>query len=99
KRSPQSMAMASPSNKINGHWEVDIDFFSSKSKHAFILEQDGNWLQGTHKGDFSVQNIVGTIEGDQVKLRSDNRRVGDYITYIFSGTTSGDTMTGSIYLG
>jgi len=99
KRSPKSMAMASPTNKINGHWQVDVDFFSSKSKHAFILEQDGNWLQGTHKGDFSVQNIVGTIEGDQVKLRSDNNMTGDHIMYIFSGTTSGDTITGSIYLG
>lgn len=98
-RSPISTEMASPANKINGHWEVDIDFFSSKSKHAFILEQDGNWLQGTHKADFSVQNIVGTIEGDQVKLRSDNNMTGDHITYIFSGITSGDSIKGSIYLG
>ncbi len=32
-------------------------------------KQDGNWLQGTHTGDFSTQDLTGTIEGSLVKLR------------------------------
>jgi hypothetical protein len=78
---------------------VDVDFFSSRSHHALYLEQDGNWLKGSHKGEFSVQEVGGTIDGDKVKLRSVNRQPGDSITFIFSGTITGDTIAGQIYMG
>ena len=34
-----------------------------------------------------------------VKLRSVDRHPGDSITFIFTGTLSGDMITGSIYMG
>ena len=34
-----------------------------------------------------------------VKLRSVDRHPADSITFIFTGTLSGDTITGSIYMG
>jgi len=98
RRSPKP-AMSSPAANISGRWEVNIEFFSSKSQHTLILEQDGNWLQGSHKGDFSVRDVFGTIEDDQVKLRSIERVPGDSITFIFSGAVSGDTISGPIYMG
>jgi hypothetical protein len=56
-------------------------------------------LQGSHKGDFSVRDIFGTIEGDQIKLRSTDRMPGDQIIYIFSGSLAGDTITGPVHMG
>jgi len=91
--------MQAPSASINGRWDVDVEFYSSKSQHTFFIEQDGNWLKGSHKGDFSVRNMAGTIEGDQVKLSSVDRQVADHIPFIFSGTLSGDSMEGQIYMG
>jgi len=91
--------MAPPSADISGRWLVDIEFFSSKSRHSFFIEQDGNWIQGSHKGDFSFREMAGTIEGDQVKLSSSERLIADNVPYIFSGTISGDTITGQIYMG
>jgi D-glucosaminate-6-phosphate ammonia-lyase len=99
KRSPKSTEMLPPSATISGRWDVTVEFFSSQSQHSLTLEQDGNWLQGSHKGDFSVRDIAGTIEGDQVKLRSVDRRSGDSITFIFSGTVSGETISGNIHMG
>jgi hypothetical protein len=43
--------------------------------------------------------MVGTIDGNQVKLRSTLRMPGDSVTFIFSGTLSGDTISGGIYMG
>ena len=91
--------MESPSADLSDRWEVTVDFFSSQSQHTLFIEQDGNWIQGSHKGDFSVRELVGTIEGDQVKLRSRDRHPADNITFIFYGTLKGDTITGSIYMG
>ena len=43
---------------------------------------------------------MGTIEGDQVKLRSVDRHIADYITFIFSGTVSGMILFRvQIYMG
>jgi hypothetical protein len=99
KRPPRTTTMAAPGAKISGHWDVTMEFYTSKSAHKLYIEQDGNWLQGTHTSDFSVQEVMGMVEGDQVKLRSHLRMPGDGITYMFSGTISGDTFSGSIYLG
>jgi D-glucosaminate-6-phosphate ammonia-lyase len=99
KKYPKPGAMNPPAADISGRWAVDIEFYSSKSQHAFFIEQDGNWIQGSHKGDFSLREMVGTIEGDQVKLSSSERLVADNVPFIFSGSLSGDTITGQIYMG
>jgi seryl-tRNA(Sec) selenium transferase len=99
KRPPRTTTMAAPAATISGHWDVTVEFFTSKGNHKFYIEQDGNWIQGTHESDFSVQEIMGMVEGDQVKLRSSVRMPGDGITYMFSGTVSNGSIAGSIYLG
>ncbi|MEP6951626.1 MAG: aminotransferase class V-fold PLP-dependent enzyme [Ginsengibacter sp.] len=99
KRDLKSTALATPAGNIAGRWDADIEFFSSTSKHTFFLEQDGNWIQGLHKGEFTVRDIRGTLEGDVVKLRSVDRLPADSITFTFTGTLSGDMITGSIYMG
>jgi hypothetical protein len=91
--------LEAPSGNLSGRWDADIEFFSSKSKHGFFFEQDGNWIQGTHKGEFTVRDIRGTVEGNSVRLRSVDRHPADSITFIFTGTLAGDTITGSIYMG
>src|SRR5687768_401060 len=46
KRSPKP-PMPTPSANISGRWDVNVEFFSSKSQHTLTLEQDGNRLQGS----------------------------------------------------
>ncbi len=92
-------AGAAPAGNLSGRWDVNVEFFSSKSQHSLMLEQEGNRLQGSHKGDFSVRDIFGMIEGDQIKLRSVDRVPGDAIIFTFAGTLSGDTISGPIYMG
>jgi len=98
-RSPRSTNMTKPSANVSGRWDVDVEFFSSRSRHTLFLEQDGNWIQGSHQGDFTVRDMVGMIEGNEVKLRSVERRPGAAVTFIFSGTLSGDTFSGPIHMG
>ena len=99
KRSPKATSMVSPVANLSGSWDATIDFFSSSSTHILYLEQDGNWIKGSHQGDFSTRELIGTIEGDSIKLKSVDRHPADSITFIFSGTVSGDSVAGSIYMG
>jgi D-glucosaminate-6-phosphate ammonia-lyase len=98
KRSPKTeVVMKAPSSKISGQWDLEIDYFSSKSDHIIYLEQDGNWLKGIHKTDFSVREVSGSIEGNEVKFLSPGRRPA--VSYTFAGTITGDTISGKIDMG
>lgn len=100
KRSPKP-DMKKPRTDVSGHWDVNIEFFTSRSRHSFYLEQDGNWIHGTHRTDFETREIFGMIEGNKVTLRSDTpgRNVGDSVPFMFTGTASGSSLTGPIHLG
>lgn len=98
KRSPKA-EMTSPVANLSGSWDFSIKFFSSTSQQAMNLQQDGNWIQGTHKSDFQDRTINGTIDGNNVKLESTVKVIADDIDYQFFGTINGDTMSGDIHLG
>ena len=99
KRKPMSDEMLKADVDVNGHWDVEMEFFTSKSKHVMFLEQDGNWIKGTHQSDFTTQEIAGMVEGNELKLRSNFRMPGDSINYWFSAKVTGDTLNGSVFLG
>jgi hypothetical protein len=98
-RSPMPASPPAPAANLSGRWDVNIEFFSSKSQHTLYLTQDGNRLQGSHKGDFSTRDVFGTIDGDQIKLRSQLSQPGDSVGFIFGGTLAGDAFSGAIYMG
>ena len=98
-RSPRPTEMRAPSANVAGRWDVDITFSSSHGRHSLMVEQDGNWLQGAHQGDFSVRDLTGMVEGNDVVIRSIERRPGSSVTFTFSGTASGETMSGQLHMG
>jgi hypothetical protein len=89
KRSPKPAQLTPVAGNISGRWDLDVEFFSSKSQHSLFVEQEGNRIQGSHKGDFSVRDMYGTIEGDQVTLHSTSSEhgTGDSITFIFQASS------------
>ena len=91
--------MAKPVINLSGRWDVEVQYALSTSQHSFVIEQDGNWIQGTHKGDFDTKNMVGTIDGDEVKIKSTIPIVGNIIIYLFSGKVNGDIISGDIHMG
>lgn len=84
---------------ISGHWDLTVEYFTSTAQHKLFLQQEGNWITGSHQSDFSTQEIVGTVEGTQVKLRSQAHYPADYITFLFAGEVTDQGITGSIHLG
>jgi D-glucosaminate-6-phosphate ammonia-lyase len=101
KRTPKPfVSMKAPASNISGRWDVEMQFFAGKSNHTFYIEkQEGNYIQGTHKGDFHSREMRGTIDGDQIKFTSSWVAPGDALNYIFWGTASGDTMSGDVHMG
>jgi seryl-tRNA(Sec) selenium transferase len=98
-RPPRPTCMEPPAADLGGLWQVTVRYFSSTSQHQFDLQQDGNWIAGVHRSDFSSQEIRGQIEGDQIRLRSDARQTADNVPFMFSGQAKGDAIEGTIHLG
>ncbi len=92
-------APTAPATNLSGRWDVTVEFYNSKSEHILFLSQDGNRIQGSHKGDFSVRDINGIIEGNDIRMRSQASSPGDSVGFIFHGTLNGDTFSGPIYMG
>jgi len=98
-RSPQPTQLAAAGVDLTGHWDLTIEYFTSTSQHQLFLQQAGNWIEGMHHSDFSSQPIVGTVEGEEVKLRSQVRLPGDGILFLFAGQVTDGVMAGSVFLG
>lgn len=91
---------APASAAIAGEWTVNIEFAASHATHTFYLQQNGSDIKGSHQGDFLTRDLMGSMHGNAVKFTSSiGEQHGAALTYNFSGTVSGDTMSGDLNLG
>jgi uncharacterized pyridoxal phosphate-dependent enzyme len=100
---PAQTDMATPAAAaadLSGQWNLQIQYAAATSTHALLLTQKGNDIGGFHQGEFMTRDVTGTIEGESVRIRSAfGEQHGDSINLTFSGTVSGDRMTGTLDMG
>jgi len=84
---------------ISGKWEVEMQYEVGSSRHRLTLEADGNSVSGVHEGWAYRGNLKGSIDGANVKFRSSHPADGNVLTYSFTGSITGDTMSGEVDLG
>ena len=98
-------SIEAPSVNIAGRWDVDIEYYSSKDRHSFYIEQDGNYITGSHKGRFTTREINGMVMGNRIILSSVERDRAlfedllKYVPFTFHGTATNDKIEGGIHLG
>jgi len=84
---------------LSGRWDVEITFQRGESKHLLFLEADGNDVRGTHFGTVVRGMLKGTVDGNQVRLKSSLPFEGANLSYIFEGRVKGNEMSGQLDLG
>ena len=55
---------------IRGQWDLDITFAASVVSQSFVFEQEGDHLVGTHHASFGPRDLVGTLHGNAMLVRS-----------------------------
>ena len=99
-RPKEIAAPSAPSADLTGRWDVDIEYAAGSSRHALHLRQRGNDIEGSHQGNFVSRDLVGTIDGDKVRLRSAyGEEHGDALMFTFTGTVNGEAMSGELDMG
>jgi len=95
---------APPAADLSGGWDVKIQYAAAASTHHFQLRQRGAEIEGAHQGDFVTRDLTGSIDGDEVRLRSNvGEAGGDAFSFTFTGKLAGDQLSGTLdmaeYLG
>ena len=90
---------SAPVADVSGRWNVRIDYAAGSSTHVLHLRQTGNAIDGTHQGDFVSRDLTGTINGTDVRLRSNYGGTGDSLSFSFSGNASKGEMSGDLDMG
>jgi L-seryl-tRNA(Ser) seleniumtransferase len=88
-----------PAADISGAWEVEMQYEVGFSRHKLALVAKGNDLSGLHQGWAYQGDVNGHIDGAEVKFHSTHPADGNTLSYIFTGSVSGDTMSGDVNLG
>lgn len=84
---------------VAGQWEARLDFDRGSANHTLIFEQQGNKLEGTHRGEFTFGDLRGAIAQNLIRFRSSQKIQGTRLFYDFTGTVEGDKMAGNVALG
>jgi L-seryl-tRNA(Ser) seleniumtransferase len=96
----ESTTPGAASADLTGQWNVKIQYAAATSSHTLHLTQKGNDLGGFHQGEFMTREITGTIDGDNVRIRSAyGEQHGDSVNLTFAGKVTGDQMSGPLDVG
>jgi uncharacterized pyridoxal phosphate-dependent enzyme len=106
-RIQEALAAASPEVKsevpspvrVEGEWDVDIEYVKGVSNHRLTLEQTDHELNGVHHTLYHENRLSGRIEGARITIRSLHRFEGTNLFYRFTGTADENTMEGTVQLG
>ncbi|MDQ6706143.1 MAG: aminotransferase class V-fold PLP-dependent enzyme [Acidobacteriota bacterium] len=93
-----SKLIASPAD-ISGVWDVDIQYEVGSSHHKLFLNAKENRVAGSHEGWAYHGDLTGEIDGNHVRLRSSLPAEGQRLSYTFTGTVSGNVMSGGVDVG
>lgn len=98
KRQPKVIqAMKNPVMNMVGLWNMEVEYFSSKvTQHLFIDTQEGNWIAGMFKTEFSSRPFTGSIDGNEVKILCNLYWPGDRILTTIQGSISSGVLTGEM---
>jgi L-seryl-tRNA(Ser) seleniumtransferase len=89
-----------PAMDLSGQWDVRIEYAANTSSHTLHVKQAGNRLEGSHQGDFVSRDLAGTIDGSNVQMSSSvTERHGDALSFRFTGTAAGESMSGTLDMG
>jgi seryl-tRNA(Sec) selenium transferase len=84
---------------VAGTWAVSIQYVRGEGEQHFALQQSGNDLTGTQKGELYTTALKGSIHGDQIELQSNMRLSGGGISWHFTGVVQGKSASGTVTMG
>jgi len=84
---------------IGGAWAVTVQYLRGEGMQKLTLEQSGGEVTGMQHGELYNGALQGRVRGDTVELRSVMEVPGNDIHWTFTGTVTGNSMSGAVNMG
>lgn len=94
-----SVGIAVAQTSVAGEWDGSFNTPGGARPFTIVLAVDGEKLTGTAKRSSGDVPITGTIKGDAIEFSYTINYGGNNLTLIYSGTVSGDSMSGTVSFG
>ncbi|MCJ7832759.1 MAG: hypothetical protein MUQ20_00035 [Deltaproteobacteria bacterium] len=87
-------ADTAPASMI-GTWKCATNSPAGNGTSTFVLQQDGEKINGTYQGDLGESKVTGKIQGSDFELSYNISR----LNVIYKGKVEGNKMSGTIVMG
>lgn len=99
KPQPISRPSGAAAADLSGQWDVETKYYAATVQQTFMIQQSGTELKGTYIGHIGSRDLVGTINGNDVIIRSTYGVDGARVHSFFNGKLVGDTLQGHLSVG
>jgi D-glucosaminate-6-phosphate ammonia-lyase len=96
---PPPPATAAKVTDVSGTWELNVESPMGSRASDAIFTQTGETLGGKMVSPRGEVPLTGTIDGDTVKFGINVNVQGQSLQIDYSGTITGDTMSGTVMFG
>jgi len=91
-----SASSAQEPARVDGRWDITINFVHGTGNYTAFFEQQGQKLTGTYRGQFIEGALDGKVQGDEVQFRGTLKIEGTHLFYNSTGTMGGNEMKGTV---
>jgi hypothetical protein len=84
---------------VTGDWTMWVETQVGTGSPSFRLEQEGEVVSGTYKGQLGEAPVTGTVKGNDIVLSIKVNAQGTELVVTYTGTVDGSTMKGKVVLG
>jgi hypothetical protein len=99
KTAPPAPPAAARITDVSGTWELNVESPMGSRASDAIFTQTGETLGGKMVSPRGEVPLTGTVSGDTVKFGINVNVQGQSLQIDYSGTVTGDTMSGTVVFG
>lgn len=85
-------------DKLLGKWKLEAKLADRDFDYDLRFDKAGDTLQGAvispRSGEHKAKSV--TLKGDQLEMLVDREIEGNNVTFVYNGTLSGDTLSGTV---
>ena len=90
---------AAHADEVTGTWIMEVATPAGGGQPTFTLQQDGETVTGTYKGQLGESPVSGTLKNDAIDLAFKVNGMMGTLDVRYTGTVDGEEMSGSVSLG
>ena len=84
---------------VTGTWNMTVELQGGSGNPVFTLQQKGETVTGTYKGQLGEAPVTGTIKGNELALSYKVEAQGTALEIKYTGTVDGKNISGKVSLG